>query len=111
MRMRHLLAILLVPLQVQAAAVFSDFMVGNTQSFDLVDWETNIKIAQNYHVDAFALNMAYDWEYNAAQVSLAFSAANDLGFKLFFSFDYAGNGPWPKADVTQFIQEYGSNGA
>lgn len=85
--------------------------MGNTQSFDLVDWETNIKIAQNYHVDAFALNMAYDWEYNAAQVSLAFSAANDLGFKLFFSFDYAGNGPWPKADVTQFIQEYGSNGA
>jgi len=55
--------------------------------------------------------MAQGWIGNNAQLSLAFSAANAKGFKLFFSFDYAGNGAWPQAEVISLIQEYGSNGA
>ncbi|EDN91114.1 hypothetical protein SS1G_00517 [Sclerotinia sclerotiorum 1980 UF-70] len=47
--------------------------------------------------------MAYGWIDNVGQVSLAFAAADSVDFKLFYSFDYAGNGPWPKADVIQFI--------
>ncbi|KAM0145765.1 hypothetical protein ACHAPG_011470 [Botrytis cinerea] len=55
--------------------------------------------------------MAYGWVDNARQVSLAFAAADSIGFKLFYSFDYAGNGPWPKADVIQFIENHASDGS
>jgi hypothetical protein len=55
--------------------------------------------------------MAYNGSTDAAQLVNAFQAANNLGFKLFFSFDYAGNGPWPMAEVTSLIQKYGSNSA
>lgn len=38
---------------------------------------------------------------------MAFQAASNVGsFSLFFSFDYAGNGPWPKGTVTNMILEY-----
>lgn len=52
--------------------------------------------------------MAYGEATNSAQVPNAFQAAEFFGgtFKLFFSFDYAGNGAWPKADVTKMIQQY-----
>ncbi|KAK9239186.1 glycosyl hydrolase family 71-domain-containing protein [Lipomyces kononenkoae] len=33
----------------------------------------------------------------------AFSAADGIGFKLFLSFDYAGNGPWPLSDVVALL--------
>lgn len=46
------------------------------------------------HIDAFALNMAWEDDTNNPSVEMAFTAANVMGFKLFFSFDYAGNGPW-----------------
>jgi hypothetical protein len=36
----------------------------------------------------------------------AFSTAASQGFKLFFSFDYAGNGPWPKTDVGALLVAY-----
>lgn len=43
-----------------------------------------------------ALNMAYGEEQNAHSVPLAFEAATRVpGFKLFFSFDYAGYGARP----------------
>jgi hypothetical protein len=44
---------------------------------------------------------------------MAFTAATNLGsgFKLFFSFDYAGNGPWAKADVINLINQYKSSPA
>lgn len=29
-----------------------------------------------------------------------------MGFKLFFSFDYAGNGAWALADVASYISQY-----
>jgi hypothetical protein len=70
-----------------------------------------MRTAMDYHIDAFALNMAHNWADNAKQVSLAFAAADSVGFKLFYSFDYAGGGPWPKADVIQFIQNHASGGS
>lgn len=64
-------------------------------------------------IDAFALNIAYDDDVNDIALPLAFQAAEDLslGFKLFFSFDYAGNGAWPKATVEALITKYASSSA
>ncbi|KAJ5852486.1 uncharacterized protein N7529_011871 [Penicillium soppii] len=44
------------------------------------------------HIDAFAFDMAWEDKANDASVEIAFTAANEKRFKLFFSFDYAGNG-------------------
>ncbi|KAF4189633.1 hypothetical protein CNMCM7927_007317 [Aspergillus lentulus] len=97
--------------QVQAKAVFAHFMVGNTASFGVADWIRNMNLAMEAHIDAFALNIAAGWVDNDAQIANAFTAANSLGFKLFFSFDYAGNGPWAESDVYNLIRTYGSNAA
>jgi hypothetical protein len=51
--------------------------------------------------------MANNDTTNDVALPLAFSAATTLGFELFFSFDYAGNGPWDKSVVTDMINSYG----
>lgn len=68
-------------------------------------------MAQTANIDAFALNMPAGSSVTASQVSNAFIAANSRGFKLFFSFDYAGNGTWAKDDVLSLLKTYASNGA
>ncbi|KAL2126620.1 hypothetical protein VTI74DRAFT_527 [Chaetomium olivicolor] len=93
----------------EAKAVFAHFMVGNTKAFGLDDWKHEIQLAQDAQIDAFALNMANDDSTNDAALPLAFNAAEALNFKLFFSFDYAGNGPWPKSTVTDMINKYGQS--
>ncbi|KAK1757778.1 family 71 glycosyl hydrolase [Echria macrotheca] len=90
-----LLGVLLAASGVQSQAVFAHFMVGNTPEFTLSDWQTNMQWAKDVHIEAFALNMA----------------AQNVGFKLLFSFDYAGNGPWPMEEVTRVIQQYGRHSA
>jgi hypothetical protein len=45
--------------------------VGNTAQFQVSDWEFNIKLAMEAHIDAFALNMAYGWPYNYDALALA----------------------------------------
>lgn len=79
--------------------VFAHFMVGNSESLNQGDWESNMKKAAAAGIHGFVLNMAQDWEQNEACVATAFSAASATGFKLLFSFDYAGGGPWPKQKV------------
>ncbi|KAK3371127.1 glycosyl hydrolase family 71-domain-containing protein [Lasiosphaeria ovina] len=92
----------------QAKAVFAHFMVGNTGSFDTAKWAANINLAHQAHIDAFALNIAYGWADNEKQVQHAFDAAANAGFKLFFSFDYAGGDkPWPLKEVRTLTRTYG----
>ncbi|KAK9318864.1 glycosyl hydrolase family 71-domain-containing protein [Lipomyces orientalis] len=105
------LAILLGACQAQAKAVFAHFMVGNAGNYTTSDWENDISLAQQAHIDAFALNIAYNDPTTDNSLLNAFDAANSLGFMLFFSFDYAGNGPWPEADVVGLILNYGTNTA
>ncbi|PQE12841.1 Glycoside hydrolase family 71 protein [Rutstroemia sp. NJR-2017a BBW] len=81
-------------------------VVGNTASYSTEDWEDDITQAQIAHIDAFALNIANNDPTVAAQLPIAFSIAGSKGFKLFFSFDYAGNGPWLQADVIALINQY-----
>lgn len=81
--------------------------VGNAYNYTLDDWSTDITLAKQAHIDAFAMNMAYDVNI-AAPLADAFAVAGSLGFKLFFSFDYAGNGSWPKDDVAGLLVTYTS---
>ncbi|KAK4076687.1 CAZyme family GH71 [Trichoderma aggressivum f. europaeum] len=106
-----ILAALLVPYRVQAAAVFAHFMVGNVPTWGVNDWESNMRLAQASHIDAFALNVAFGWPQNDASVAQAFQAAEAVGFRLFFSFDYAGNGSWPMNVVTRMLNQYGGSNA
>lgn len=70
-----------------------------------------MSLAQQAYIDAFALNVAFEDPKNDPQLANPFTAANILGFKLFFSFDYAGNGLWAKEEVLRLINQYASNGA
>ncbi|KAK1847219.1 alpha-glucanase [Colletotrichum chrysophilum] len=87
----------------QAQAVFAHFMITNSANYTADDWLDDIAKAKAAHIDAFALNMAYGDPTNEKSVANAFQHASSLGFQLFFSFDYAGNGPWPKSVVQGLI--------
>ncbi|KAL6872703.1 hypothetical protein J3F83DRAFT_580668 [Trichoderma novae-zelandiae] len=107
MRATGILGLLLASAsRVRSAAVFAHFMVGNAENYTLGTWETDIGLAQEAHIDAFALNIAYNDSTAANSVSLAFQAASSKGFKLFFSFDYAGGGPWPADSVRSVASPY-----
>jgi hypothetical protein len=92
---RAVVAATLAVSQVSAKAVFAHFMVGNTGTYAVADFVKDMQLAQQASIDGFALNMAYGDPVNDHSLPLAFTAASQVpGFKLFFSFDYAGNGPW-----------------
>ncbi|KAI8270287.1 Mutanase [Colletotrichum sp. SAR 10_98] len=100
------LAVLASACHVQAKAVFAHFMVGNTGRYSTATWRDDIRLAQEAHIDGFALNIAYGERMNAASLENVFEVASDMGFKLIFSFDYAGGGPWPKDDVLNLLKKY-----
>ncbi|KAK4170847.1 glycosyl hydrolase family 71-domain-containing protein [Triangularia setosa] len=87
-------------------AVFAHFMVSNAANYTVEDWEYDIQLAKDAHIDAFALNMAYNEGTDSVSIARAFVAAESKNFKLFFSFDYAGRGPWPRAAVMSTILNY-----
>jgi hypothetical protein len=55
--------------------------------------------------------MAQGDPVNGPSLEMAFQAARAKDFKLFFSFDYAGNGPWSKADVISLLKKYSGDKA
>ncbi|KAK1574650.1 glycosyl hydrolase family 71-domain-containing protein [Colletotrichum navitas] len=97
-------------MQVDAKAVFAHFMVrssvqilkanysssrvGNTENYAMKDFEYDVSLAQQAHIDGFALNIAYREATNAGSVNMMFNAAQTARFKLIL-FDYADWGPWP----------------
>lgn len=83
--------------------------MGNTANWTLADWKSDISIAKSSHIDAFALNIAAGEPANDIALPMAFTAADSLGFGLFFSFDYAGNGPWHAKKVIALVHEYASH--
>lgn len=85
--------------------------VYNSENFTVYDWEINIAEAQRAHIDAFALNIAYNFPTNNLSLANAFTAANALNFQLLFSFDYVGNGAWPEGEVIGLLRKYGNNTA
>ncbi|KAF3807739.1 Mutanase [Colletotrichum gloeosporioides] len=89
-------------------AVFAHFMVSNTEFYTASDFEYEISLAQEAHIDAFVLNIAYGEKTNDVSLPPMFDAASRRGFKLLFSFDYAGQGPWPQDAVIDLLEEYAS---
>lgn len=57
-------------------------------------------------IDAFALNIAAQTDYNDTQLANAYGAAEKLAFKLFFSFDYAAQGAWDPSAVIALLRSY-----
>ncbi|KAJ5621567.1 mutanase, partial [Penicillium herquei] len=106
MRLSYLLALALMWLShAQAAAVFAHFMLMNAENYTTADWTTDIQAAKDAHINAFALNMGAD--SRAPRIlDTAFEVASDQKFSLFFSFDYAGNGPWHPDDVATLLKKY-----
>ncbi|RDW92917.1 uncharacterized protein DSM5745_00239 [Aspergillus mulundensis] len=112
MKVFPLLSVLAAVGHASAGAVFAHFMVGNANNYTLADWQTDIRLAVEAKLDAFALNIAYGDDSIADSVSLAFQAAQGSGLSLFFSFDYAGGtGPWPKDVVISYGTQYFNNAA
>ncbi|KAI8158327.1 Mutanase [Colletotrichum sp. SAR 10_70] len=52
--------------------------------------------------------MAHGEPINDESLQQAFEAAKSENFKLMFSFDYAGRGPWPKETVINLLKNYAS---
>ncbi|KAL4982540.1 glycosyl hydrolase family 71-domain-containing protein [Aspergillus falconensis] len=84
-------------------AVFAHFMVENSKDWNLGAWEDEINLARAAHIDGFALNFGSGVDYDLTFLK-AFVAAKNLGFKVVFSFDYAGNGPFMKDTVTETLR-------
>ncbi|KAJ5305400.1 uncharacterized protein N7443_005060 [Penicillium atrosanguineum] len=111
---RHLIILLqLLDLasHASAKAVFAHFMMASAAQYEVDDFKNDISLAKGSHIDAFALNMAYGVSTSEQAVANVFNAAESLGFQLFFSFDYAGNGSWPQSDVIAFLQKYSLSSA
>lgn len=85
--------------------------MGNTFAYGPSDWENDINLAKAAGIDAFALNIAAQTDYNDAQLNNAYRAAESLGFKLFLSFDYAAQGPWSSSAVINLLQRYAGSPA
>ncbi|KAF4944751.1 hypothetical protein FGADI_12471 [Fusarium gaditjirri] len=111
MKLISLLLAISLAAHAQARAVFAHFMIGNTEQYTDADFVNDITKAQDAHIDGFVLNIAYDDATNDRSIPMAFDAAGGLGFKLLFSFDYAGNGDWPMDEVISLIDKYSSNNA
>ncbi|KAJ5175656.1 uncharacterized protein N7482_001533 [Penicillium canariense] len=111
MHFMPIVLLLLGACQVHGKAVFAHFMVSNSENYTESDWANDFTLALDAHIDAFAMNMAYGDPVNSAALPVAFTVADSLGFRLFFSFDYAGNGAWPEDQVLDYLTTYGSNAA
>ncbi|KAK4498960.1 hypothetical protein PRZ48_009471 [Zasmidium cellare] len=75
-----------------AATVFAHFMLMNSYAYDEGQWKTDIAAAQQVGIDGFALNWIPpncqgDESWAVDRIDDAFHAAEDLGFKLMYSFD------------------------
>ncbi|CAG8386345.1 unnamed protein product [Penicillium salamii] len=77
----------------------------NAKDWNLGDWEREIGLAHEAHIDGFALNFGSGVDYNLVLLK-AFVTAGKIGFKLIFSFDYAGNGPFDKSTVIQMLGDW-----
>jgi hypothetical protein len=51
---------LLSAARVDAKAVMAHFMLANSYSYTSAEWKADIQAAQDAHIDAFAINMAYN---------------------------------------------------
>ncbi|PGH07312.1 aminopeptidase I [Blastomyces parvus] len=81
--------------------------VGNAAAMTHDEWESDITLAKEAHIDGFALNIGPQDSYTDDVLRKAYDAAAAVGdFTLFLSFDYLSGGPWPIDRVIQTINSY-----
>ncbi|KKA17141.1 Glucan endo-1,3-alpha-glucosidase agn1, partial [Rasamsonia emersonii CBS 393.64] len=81
--------------------------VGNAAEMTPQQWESDIQQAKDAHIDGFALNIAAKDPNTDGILQNAYAAAEAVGdFKLFLSFDYEAEGPWPMDSVIAKINTY-----
>lgn len=68
-----------------------------------------MRLAQAAGIDAFALNVGATDQTTTSQVPQAYTAAAQVGFKVFLSFDYAAQGPWSSVAVINTIRTYANS--
>lgn len=85
--------------------------MGIVQNYTVSDWKMDMAYAMEIGIDAFALNNAIIDSYTPTQLANAYQAAEEVGFKVFISFDFAywTNGDTPQ--ITAYMQQYAGHPA
>ncbi|KAL0955994.1 hypothetical protein HGRIS_002171 [Hohenbuehelia grisea] len=91
-----------------AKNVLAHFMVANTQSYSVADWQKEINAAASIGIQGFVLNTAGN-SYEPDQISNAYSVAEPIGFQFFYSFDFAFN--WGADAIVNQIAAHASSGS
>ncbi|KAG9034125.1 hypothetical protein FRB95_013770 [Tulasnella sp. JGI-2019a] len=93
-------------------AVYAHFIVGIVGNYQEADWKNDFTLAQATGIDGFALNIGLD-SWTATQLSYAYTVANQVGFKLFISFDFAASPGYSDYvnQIVPILKAYLPNGA
>ncbi|OAV90095.1 hypothetical protein PTTG_03287 [Puccinia triticina 1-1 BBBD Race 1] len=88
--------------------VFAHVVAGNAQNYTKEQWISDMRTAQEAHIDAFAINIGTDAS-NDVQLPMIYESAKSLGFKVFMSFDmnyyaYPGSSKDIQKRVLQFAK-------
>ncbi|KAM0154948.1 hypothetical protein ACHAPG_006173 [Botrytis cinerea] len=89
--------------------VFAHFMVGIVENYKLSDWKMDMAHAQEIGIDGFALNCASIDSYTPTQLALAYRAAEETGFHVFISFDFAYWNNGNTNNITDYMNQYASH--
>ena len=91
--------------------VFAHFIAGNAANMQPSDWTSDFGKAKAAGIDAFAMNIASADPNTGSVLQAAYSVAEQVGFKLFLSFDYLSMGAWSAGQATNLINQYKSSSA
>ncbi|KAF9524330.1 glycosyl hydrolase family 71-domain-containing protein [Crepidotus variabilis] len=87
--------------------VFAHFMIGiMSNRGSPSDYDYDMKLAKQYGIDAFALNIGVD-PYTNAQLDLAYQSAANNGMKVFISFDFNWWNTGQAVQIGQLVANYG----
>ncbi|TMW56927.1 hypothetical protein Poli38472_002852 [Pythium oligandrum] len=110
--MKAILALLLVALASLASTVaaqklvFAHHVAGVAADLTPEQWKSDMKLAKNHLIDGFVLNIASGDPNNEKIIKNAFDAADNVGFLVFFSFDYASRGAFNTGNVIDYINRF-----
>ena len=85
--------------------------VGIVQNYTVEDWKTDMSYAMEIGIDGFALNNANIDSYTPTQLANAYQAAEEMGFKVFISFDFSYWNNGDTAQITAYMQQYAGHPA
>ncbi|KAF7318311.1 hypothetical protein HMN09_00339900 [Mycena chlorophos] len=95
-------------LAASAQIVVAHFMAQNAYSYSQSDWQNDMTTAKNIGIDGFVLNTAAA-DYEVDRIDDAFTVAENLGFKLFLSFDMSYS--WAASDIVSITASHASSSA